>query len=236
MQPDYAAAHSNRGHTLQELRRFTRRWQAYESALALRPDLVNAHYGLALCCLVIGDFARGWQKHEWRWETDLSPTKRHFVKPLWLGAEDIAGKTILLHAEQGFGDTLQFCRYVPLVAELGARRRPGGADGFARADAHAALYGADSFLEAIRCPHLICIARCSACRSRSRRGLETIPAQIPYLSVPDDKRGAWRDRLGRHDRLRVGLVWAGDPRKHQSNANRGDRRRSIRLRSTRAGA
>ena len=54
-------------------------------------------------------------------KADLRVAKRHFVQPLWLGAEDIAGKTILLHAEQGFGDTLQFCRYVPLVAELGAR-------------------------------------------------------------------------------------------------------------------
>ena len=121
MQPNFAAACSNQGHTLQELRRFEEAEASYEKALALRPDLANAQFGLALCHLLTGDFVRGWRRFEWRWETaDLSPTKRHFVQTPWRGAKDIAGKTMLLHSEQGFGDTLQFCRYVPLVAELGA--------------------------------------------------------------------------------------------------------------------
>ena len=75
-----------------------------------------------LCRLLIGDFARGWQEHEWRWKTaQMKADEPDFPQPLWLGVDDIAGKTILLHAEQGLGDTLQFCRYVPRVVARGAR-------------------------------------------------------------------------------------------------------------------
>jgi hypothetical protein len=133
-----------------------------------------------------------------------------------------------LHAEQGFGDTLQFCRYVPMVAELGARvflEVP-----TALHDLMGTLPGMVQVVPRggplpefdLHCP-LLSLPLAFETR------VETIPAQIPYLSVPDNKRSAWRGRLGRHERLRVGLVWSGDPRKHQSNANRGDRRRSIRF-------
>jgi tetratricopeptide (TPR) repeat protein len=117
---DYAEALANRGNALKELRRFDEALASYERALELRPHLADGHFSAATCRLLIGDFARGWQQHEWRWETaQLRAAKRHFLQPLWIGADDIAGKTILLHAEQGFGDTLQFCRYVPRVAERG---------------------------------------------------------------------------------------------------------------------
>jgi hypothetical protein len=176
-----------------------------------------------------GDFVRGWRRFEWRWETaDLSPTKRHFVQTQWLGAKDIAGKTILLHAEQGFGDTLQFCRCVPLVAELGARvilevpKPLRTLMGTLPCMVQIVSQGGPLPEFDLHCP-LLSLPLAFETR------IETIPAQIPYLTVPDDKRSAWRDRLGRHERLRVGLVWSGDPRKHQSNANRGDRRRSIRF-------
>src|SRR5262249_45055591 len=115
-------AHFNRANVLQELRRFDDALASYDRALAQRPNLVDAHFNAALCRLVIGDFARGLQEHEWRWEIpQIKAVKRSFEQPLWLGADDIAGKTFLLHAEQGFGDSLLFCRYVPMVVERGAR-------------------------------------------------------------------------------------------------------------------
>jgi tetratricopeptide (TPR) repeat protein len=226
VQPDYAAVHSNMGHTLKELRRFGEALASYEKALATRPDLDNAHYGMSLCCLLIGDFARGWQKHEWRWETDLRVAKRHFVEALWLGAEDIVGKTILLHAEQGFGDTLQFCRYVPMVAALGARvilEVPKELHELMRSlpcTAQLVSHGHPLPAFDMHCP-LLSLPLAFETR------LETIPARIPYSSAPENKRSVWCDRLGQHDRLRVGLVWAGHPRKHQLANNRGDRHRSI---------
>ena len=122
VRPDYAEALYNRGLTLHELKRFEEALASYHRALAVRPDYAEAHWNEALLRLLTGDFSRGWVKYEWCWKNEsLAPPKRNFSQPLWLGAEALDGKTILLHSEQGFGDTIQFCRYVPLVAERGAR-------------------------------------------------------------------------------------------------------------------
>ena len=122
VRPNYAEALFNRGTTLSDLRQFEEALASYERALTLRPDYADAHYNEALCRLLTGDFSRGWEKSEWRWETRAAGNqKRNFAQPQWLGSDEITGKTILLHAEQGLGDTIQFCRYVPLVAERAAR-------------------------------------------------------------------------------------------------------------------
>jgi tetratricopeptide (TPR) repeat protein len=237
LRPDYAEAHSNRGNALKELCRFDEALASYDRAVALRPDLADGHFSAALCRLMIGDFARGWQQNEWRWETvQLKGTKRHFPQPQWGGGNSLTDKTILLHAEQGFGDTLQFCRYVPRVAASAGHvilevPKPlgrlmatlsGGATIIARGDP---LPDFD-----VHCP-LLSLPLAFA------TDLETIPSQVPYLSAPADETRAWRDRLdanrldanrfGEKTRLRVGLVWAGDPRKKLPGANRIDRQRSL---------
>ena len=120
--PEYAEAFSNRGVALQELKQFEKALASFDCALKARPDYAEAHCNGALIRLLIGDFDRGWKDNEWRWKTEhLRKEKRNFAQPLWLGSDEIAGKTILLHGEQGFGDIIQFCRYVPLVAERAAR-------------------------------------------------------------------------------------------------------------------
>jgi hypothetical protein len=92
------------------------------SECAAPSDFAEAHYNEALCRLLIGDLRRGWDEPEWRWRTkELGQGRRDFPQPLWEGREEIAGRTILIHAEQGFGDIIQFCRYVRLVADRGAR-------------------------------------------------------------------------------------------------------------------
>jgi tetratricopeptide (TPR) repeat protein len=227
LQPDYAQAHSNRGVTLQDLMRCEEALASFSRALALRPDFAGAHNNEALCRLLIGDFERGWQKHEWRWQADqLANERRDFPQPLWLGSGELAGRTILLHAEQGFGDTLQFSRYVPLVAARGARvilevQRP-------LQDLMGTLAGAAQVISRGEPPpafdlHCPLLSLPLALRTR----LDTIPARMPYLAAPENKVRAWRDRLAGHAKPRIGLVWAGNPRKELPNCNRVDALRSM---------
>ncbi len=111
----------NRGNALRELRRFEQALDNYQQALAIAPNHAEAHWNESLCRLLLGDFAVGWQKYEWRWKKQpLVNSLRNFSQPLWLGKEPLNNKTILLHSEQGFGDTIQFCRYATQVAKLGA--------------------------------------------------------------------------------------------------------------------
>jgi tetratricopeptide (TPR) repeat protein len=227
LQPDFATVYSNRGNTLRELMRFDEALASFDRALAIQPDFADAHYNEAVCRLLLGDLERGWEKNEWRWKTEqLRDGEQTFAQPLWLGSDDIAGKSILLHAEQGLGDTIQFCRYVPLIAARGAQiilgvQKPlrelmttlaGGARIVAVGDP---LPDFD-----LHCP-LLSLPLAFATR------LDTIPAVVPYLAAPEDKIEAWRSRLGEHGRLRVGLVWAGNPRKQLPNANRIDVQRSM---------
>jgi tetratricopeptide (TPR) repeat protein len=227
LRPAYVEAAANRGATLHDLKRYDEALASYDRALTLRPDFADAHYNEALCRLLVGDYERGWPKHEWRWETaQLRNARRNFAQPLWLGSQQISGKTILLHAEQGLGDTIQFCRYVPMVAERGAhvilevqkplqrlmRTLPGAVRIVSRGDP---LPEFD-----VHCP-LLSLPLALATR------LETIPAATPYLAARDSQTGQWRERLGKHERPRIGLVWAGNPRKELPGANRIDSQRSI---------
>jgi tetratricopeptide (TPR) repeat protein len=211
LEPDDAAAFNNRGVTLGELKRFDEALASYDKALALRPDDVEAHYNEAFCRLLLGDFDRG--APAWRWESEPAKQanieKRNFAQPLWVGSNDIAEKTILLHAEQGFGDTIQFCRYVPLVAEHGARvilevQKPlhelmstlaGAAQIISRGDP---LPDFD-----IQCP-LFSLPLALGTR------LDCIPSTTPYLHAPTHALQHWNTRLGPRHRPRIGICWAGN--------------------------
>ena len=119
---DYAEALNNRGNILQYLNRREEALNSYKSALAIDPNYPTAHWNESVLRLLLGDFRVGWKKYEWRWKTKfLSSMRRDFSEPLWLGDRPIEGKTILLHSEQGFGDTIQFSRYATLVARQGAK-------------------------------------------------------------------------------------------------------------------
>jgi len=224
LDPALASAHHNLGNALMEQARHADAEASYKRAIALTPDHAAAHFGLSLMQLHQGDYARGWATYEWRWRTgDSFPPPG----PRWQG-EDVAGKTVLLYAEQGFGDTLHFVRYAPMVAALGARvlleapeplkRLLERTPGVERVTTH----GTPPPAHDLQCP-LLSLPQAFGTR------LETIPADIPYLHADPALVERWQARLPEDGTLRVGLVWAGNPRRNQISAHSIDRRRSMRL-------
>jgi Tfp pilus assembly protein PilF len=223
LRPKYAEAFSNRGAALQQLKRHHEALASYDGAIDILPDYADAHFNKALCMLVLGDFDRGWDVHEWRWQTEqLRASKHNLTRPLWLGKTDIAGKTIFLHSEQGYGDTIQFCRYVPMVAARGARvilevQQPvrrlmtslaGATQVIARGDP---LPDFDTYCPLLSLPLAF------------GTQLETIPAAVPYLHAAPQDVAAWDARLGPRTRPRIGLAWSGLP------THKNDHNRSVRL-------
>ena len=225
LRPNYPEALNNCGVTLHQLKRFNEALSQYQRAQSLLPDSSDAPYNESLCRLLIGDFEPGWQKYEWRWRTaQMESDRRTFDQPLWLGASDIAGKTILLHSEQGFGDTVQFCRYVPLVAARGARVILEVQDSLRElaatlaAPAEVVSRGHPLPRFDLHCPLLSLPLAFSA-------RLATFPSATPYLSADPQAVVDWETRLGPPDRRRIGLAWSGRP------AHANDHNRSIPLRA-----
>src|SRR5258706_185281 len=220
LKPEYAEAFNNRGVALQELRRLDKALASYGQALALKPDYAEARWNGSLLRLLTGDFERGWAESEWRWKNaSLGLSERNFARPLWRGAESIDGSTMLLHHEQGLGDAIQFCRYVPLVAARGARvileveeplrQLMSGLAGVS----HCVSKGEALPDFDLHCP-LLSLPLAFGTR------LDTIPSTTPYLRAPPHERD-WKALLGPKDRFRIGLAWTGNPQ------HRDDRKRSI---------
>jgi len=121
VRPDYPEAHNNLGTSLMEQGRLDEAAASYRNAILHKPDYPDPHSNLATVLLAQGDMAAGWSEYEWRWEMpQMAGGRRHFPQPQWRG-EAAEGRTLLIHAEQGFGDTLQFCRYATLAAARGLR-------------------------------------------------------------------------------------------------------------------
>ncbi|MDP2808955.1 MAG: tetratricopeptide repeat protein [Rhodocyclaceae bacterium] len=229
LRPGYVSAFCNLGNILIDTGRPAEARAAYERAAAAAPDSAAAHWNLGLACLALGDLERGFAEFEYRLRL---PEARGLYPdrdiPCWAG-ENMAGRRLLLYAEQGLGDTLQFVRYVPMLAERGGEvhleapaalhRLLAGMPGLA--GIHAAGEGGGGWDQA--CPLM-------SLPHRFGTTLETVPADIPYLHADPGRVTYWRNRLGtdRH-RPAVGLVWAGEPRKGQPDAYRIDLRRSLRL-------
>jgi Tfp pilus assembly protein PilF len=226
--PTLAQAHNNRGAALRDLRRLDEAMAAFETAIRLRPDYADAQFNQAMCRLMMGDYARGWAQYEWRWRTRQARfAQRGFNRPLWLGRERLAGVRLLVHAEQGFGDTLQFCRYVPDVAALGARVILEVQPGLERL--MAGLAGVEQVVgQGEPLPpfdaHVPLMSLPLALGARPN----SAPAKIPYLAADPAAAKAWARRLA-GEGLRVGLVWAGAARPDQAIAAAVDRRRSLPL-------
>lgn len=223
LQPDHAQAHSDRGRMLAALARFDAALESYDRAIALDPEDAQFRVNQALAMLTLGDLANGWRLLEWRWKTAaLAPRLRPYTRPLWLGAEPLQGKTLLLHSEQGLGDTIQFCRFAAEVAKRGAKvllevptpllALLQGIEGV-----HGVLpWGSRLPDFDLHCP-LLSLPLALAI------DLATIPAPRAYLHASPGEVAAWAQKLGVRSKPRVGIAWSGNPR------HGNDRDRSIAL-------
>jgi tetratricopeptide (TPR) repeat protein len=210
LQPHAARAHQNLALVLADQRKFSEAIESYCRAIAIQPDFRQAHWDLGMLYLLLGDFERGWREYQWR------PGASHrFAQPQWAG-EDLHGKTILLYAEQGFGDAIQFVRYVPMVAARGARIVLACHAELTR------LLGDVAPVAVLGQPLPPFDVHCSLLSLPFAMGTtrDNIPAHVPYLKPGEELSAKWRQRVGeRTGRPRVGLVWAGRP-EHPNDARR----------------
>lgn len=221
LKPDYAEAYSNMGITLTELGRLEESLESYNQAIQLKEDYPDAYMNRALAFLVRGDFERGWREYELRWKCkEFNP--RNFGKPQWKG-EPLDGRRIMLHAEQGFGDTFQFARYATLVKE--------------QHDCTVIVWAPRPLIPLLKqCPYIdeltiegealpefdVHLPLLSLPKIFGTT-METVPKQTPYLYARPELIERWRQEFSYIDAFKIGVNWQGNPR------YRGDRHRSIPL-------
>jgi tetratricopeptide (TPR) repeat protein len=209
LQPSSAQAHTSLGAALCAQGRLEEALAQYETALRLEPDNPEAHWDRALVRLLQGDYERGWQEYEWRWRCPRPPPLPPFRQPRWDGSP-LQGRTILLYAEQGLGDTFQFVRYAPRVRAGGGRvvlqcqdallpllSRTPGIDALVGHSASPPAF--DVYVPLGSLPGLLGTT------------LSNIPAEVPYLFADPDLVAHWRRELAPVSGFRVGIAWQGSP-------------------------
>jgi hypothetical protein len=209
IKPDLENAWLGRGNVFYSLNRDEEALTCYDKAISLKKDLPDGYWNKSLLKLSLGEYEEGWQLYGWRWKNKrfTSPV-RNFSQPPWLGNDSIVGKTILVHSEQGFGDTIQFYRYLSKLKTLGCEivfetQVPLAPLIKAQRD-NCQIIGQGETLPSfdVHCPLL-------SLPLAFKTTLETIPAQVPYLFPPPEKLELWRTKLGTKSKPRIGLVWSG---------------------------
>jgi Flp pilus assembly protein TadD len=222
LKPGYVLALSNLGAALKAGGQIQEAVAAYREALVANPHYDPAHWNLGLLLLLLGDFQNGWAEYAHRCHIpELDITRRGLAQPKWDGG-DLTGKSILLYADQGCGDAIQYLRYLPMIAQRGGKVildiQP---------ELHRLLHDLDETVTLakpnqplppfdVHCPLTLLTPALGVT-------IQTIPASVPYLSSPPGLADRWRKRMPPEPLLRIGLAWAGDPR----HVN--DRHRSISL-------
>ena len=220
--PDDPDMLNNLGHALDAAGQPAEAIASFQRAQALRPQFAAALCNEGVAHLRQGDFVAGWRLFEWRHRALDARLVREYREPLWLGDQPLTGKTLLIHHEQGLGDTIQMLRYVPELAARGARvliEVPAALEALARSVAGEPVVVAEGLPLPpfdLQCPMMSLPLACGTT-------LATIPARMPYLAATPASRAAWAARLGPATGRRIGLVWSGSPG-HQN-----DRLRSIPL-------
>lgn len=203
LDPGNAAVHTNRGAALHDSGRFADALAAYDLAIELDPDNVAAHNNRAFTLLIQGRFADGWREMEWRKRSTPPLGVSGAAAPPWTGAEDLQGKSLQVFIEQGLGDVLQFCRFLPRLAERGARVMfacptsmhglLSSLEGIELVDEQARI-GADYSLALMSMPGVLGI------------DLDSISGGPPYLRADPDRVAAWRRQLG-EEGFKIGVAW-----------------------------
>lgn len=222
LRPNYASALANLGLVLQERARYGEALDMYDRAIAADPAHATARGNRAMLLLLLGRLREGFAEYEWRWRMPgFATPRREFRRPPWAG-DDLAGRTLFVHAEQGLGSAIQFARYAGLLAAKGGRVllecQPPlyrlFESSLVRRDRTVAVV-----LKAARPPPFDCHAPLMSLPHLLGTTIGSIPADVPYLSARPADIVAWRQRLLDQPRPRIGLVWAGN-RKHENDHNR----------------
>ena len=215
-------AHIGRGNLRNELKEYQSALEDFDAALELNPSNPQAKWNKALSLLRLGNFEEGWELYEARWQVPgMREHKRYFNVPLWLGKESLKDKTILIYAEQGYGDTIQFSRYIPLLESMGAKvilevPKPLTylmhtlSANIQILDRHSIDAKDIEIKVDFYCPIM-------SLALAFRSTLDTIPNKTPYLFVDEKIRVSWRERLQaltkesslQRTPLRVGITWSG---------------------------
>lgn len=206
LRPDYANAYNNKGNALQALRRLDDALAAYDTAIRLKPDYAEALCNKGLCLLLMERFDGSWPLYEWRKAYAAPGAFPAYPEPLWSGREDITGKTLFIHAEQGLGDTIQFCRFAKLAEARGAR---------------IILSVQDSLVRLLRAPAITIIGSKTpppdfdfyipllSLPMAFGTDAHNIPASTPYLQAEPDLAQKWKDKIGTSG-IRIGINWQGN--------------------------
>jgi tetratricopeptide (TPR) repeat protein len=207
LNPDYAEGHCNRGSVLNGIKRPQDALESFNRAIAVNPGFAQAHFNKAITELGLGNMEDGWREFEWRLKIVEMTGNRVFPKPRLPSLEDARGKTVLVHFEHGFGDTIQFFRYLELLHRAGARillnaqpklqrllSSPEFPLTFVNLDDPALAYD-------YHVPMMSLPLTCGTI-------VQTIPAKVPYISPEAALVQKWRDRLG-GDGFKIGVCWSG---------------------------
>ncbi len=198
----------NRGNTLKDLKQYRDAISSFERALSIQPSSASAHWNKALTHLLIGEYEQGWREYEWGWECGERGRVRKFTQPVWLGEESISGKTIFVYREQGLGDLIQFSRYLPLLEKQGAQvilEAPASLISLMRSISKTIIVLEDNQ----PLPYFDFVCPVMSLPLAFKTTIDSIPAEVPYVTINQDKKKVWREKLGVKTKPRVGVVWSG---------------------------
>ena len=223
LDPSHYRAYNNRAIALRDAKRFDRAIDDFDKAITINKDFADGYWNKALTMLRIEKYEDAWPLYEYRWRsTSFTSPKRSFDRPLWLGNDCLDGKSILIHSEQGLGDSLQFCRYITLMRSLGCViyleiEKP------LIKIMRALLPSSCIFEKNADLPDFDFHCPMMSLPLAFKTKVETIPCKTPYLSACNNNKKFWKNRLNPKTKPRIGIAWQGN------SAHINDNKRSIAL-------